>query len=309
MAALLSTALAGLFVSPLHAQTAPPPVSGGFSALFDGAAQFQPAPLSFRAPRTSIKSAAASGSELLQALHDRVSRTHAPVGYSEARRHMFGALDNVTVDGVRGVHAVYSAVFVPGTSGNGGDYREQGDQNGDGYVDAGGMNAEHLWPQSYFKERLPMRADLHHLLPTFMHPNSVRGRLPFGEVAAADADYTNRAGARRDEKLFEPPDRVKGRVARGLLYFFTRYLGYNIIPSNAADIFWNRRIETLLRWNREFPPDAMERRRNDLAEKVQGNRNPFVDDPGLADQIGPEAFRLRQSKRTYTSSALRPRRP
>ncbi|MDD5628471.1 MAG: endonuclease, partial [Elusimicrobia bacterium] len=36
---------------------------------------------------------------------------------------------------------------------------------------------------------------------------------------------------------------------------------------------------------------AYEKRRNDLVEEFQGNRNPFIDDPALADRIGAEAFR------------------
>lgn len=38
------------------------------------------------------------------------------------------------------------------------------------------------------------------------------------------------------------------------------------------------------------PPDANERRRNDLIEQFQGNRNPFIDDPSLADKIGEKVF-------------------
>lgn len=38
-------------------------------------------------------------------------------------------------------------------------------------------------------------------------------------------------------------------------------------------------------WNNIDPVDENERRRNDIVEKEQGNRNPFIDDPGLADLI------------------------
>ena len=45
-----------------------------------------------------------------------------------------------------------------------------------------------------------------------------------------------------------------------------------------------------LEWNRQDPPDAAERRRNDMVEAFQGNRNPYIDNPELADQVGAEVF-------------------
>jgi deoxyribonuclease-1 len=42
---------------------------------------------------------------------------------------------------------------------------------------------------------------------------------------------------------------------------------------------------TLERWNREDPVSDEERRRNDLIERLQGNRNPFIDDPARADAL------------------------
>ncbi|MBI4060172.1 MAG: endonuclease, partial [Elusimicrobia bacterium] len=132
--------------------------------------------------------------------------------------------------------------------------------------------------------------DLHHLMATFVHPNWVRGHLPFGEVRGRP-DYENRAGAKRGDGVFEPPDAVKGRVARGLLYFRARY-GDSRLLGRVWSVFWNRQIELLMDWNRRFPPDAFESRRNDLLEAYQGNRNPFIDDHLLADRVGADAFRV-----------------
>lgn len=42
----------------------------------------------------------------------------------------------------------------------------------------------------------------------------------------------------------------------------------------------------LKKWNEEDPPDAMEKHANDYIEqKVQGNRNPFIDYPQLVDNV------------------------
>ena len=231
-----------------------------------------------------------SGRELFESLHDLSGRGYRENDYDAARRYMFSTADNVTVGGVRGVLEAYSQTFVAGTSGSGGDYPEPGDQNGDGYNDKDGMNAEHVWPQSFFGKRLPMKSDLHHLLPTFIYPNGMRGILPFGEVAGK-GEYSNSAGAKIGQGIFEPPNGVKGRVARAMLYFYLRYHDRNISNGGYGDDFWNKKIELLMRWNRTFPPEESERRRNELVEKFQGNRNPFVDEPALADRVGADVFR------------------
>ena len=41
----------------------------------------------------------------------------------------------------------------------------------------------------------------------------------------------------------------------------------------------------LLEWNRLDPVDEWEMERNNETAKIQGNRNPFIDHPELADII------------------------
>jgi hypothetical protein len=203
---------------------------------------------------------------------------------------MYSIADNQVSHGVRGIVDAYSGIFLTGQSGDGTAYKERGDENGDGFVDHDGVNAEHVWPQSFFNKQSPMRSDLHHLMATLMHPNSIRGHLPFGEVSASHPDYQHNGGAKMGEGVFEPPDITKGRVARAVLYFYTRYYDRDIFSGDSRG-FFKERIEMFLRWNREHPPTEFERRRNDLVEQWQGNRNPFTDDPELADRIGVEGFR------------------
>lgn len=246
-----------------------------------------------RAPLAAPKAVAGtegkSGAALLQALNEITGRGYKVNEYNAASDFMFSQADQVIVNGVRGVIDAYSGIFVPGTGKDGDDYPERGDQNGDGFPDQKGMNVEHTWPQSLFGKALPMRSDLHHLMATFMHPNSVRGSLPFG-VVRGNADYENKAGAKRGNGVFEPPDAVKGRVARGMLYFYARYKDSRTFGRQSQQ-FWNQQIELFLEWNRRFPPDAFEARRNDLVQSFQGNRNPFIDDYTLADRIGKDALR------------------
>lgn len=238
----------------------------------------------------AFRPARVSGRELLGHVQRLAARGQRVRDYDDAKRYMFGVADNIERDGARGIMEAYSQIFVPGSGDHGGDYPERGDQNGDGWVDAAGMNVEHLWPQSFFAKRLPMRSDLHHLLPTFMKPNSVRDDLPFGEVRGR-GEYENSAGAKVGQGVFEPPNAVKGRIARAMFYFYALYHEKNITGADFDDSFWNGKIEMFLRWNRTYPPDAQERARNALVQAFQGNRNPFIDDPSLADRIGVEGFR------------------
>ncbi|TPW19679.1 MAG: hypothetical protein FD126_2446 [Elusimicrobia bacterium] len=233
-----------------------------------------------------------AGPALLAEVRAKTRQGHRGISYEEAKSLLFSKADSVVERGVRGVRDAYSGVFVPGSSDHGGDYEERGDADGDGYHETKGMNVEHLWPQSYFSEKLPMRGDLHHLMATFQHPNGMRGRLPFDEVPDDRVEYHNNAGARMGAGVFEPPDSAKGRVARAMLYFMARYGDQGVLPGNVVSHFWNARIETLMRWNRQFPPTQFEVDRNSVVEKLQGNRNPFVDDPALAERVGVEGFRM-----------------
>ncbi len=42
----------------------------------------------------------------------------------------------------------------------------------------------------------------------------------------------------------------------------------------------------LLDWHRADPVSPEEKRRNDKIEEHQGTRNPFIDNPALADSLG-----------------------
>jgi len=276
-------------------------VPSRFSSVYDGYGR-APAP-AVRAVRSEFPHAeylseteGKTGSELVDVLHEITGRGAEMSSYEKAREYLFSKADNAAVRGVRGVIAAYSQVFVKGRSGDGKNYKENGDESGDGHVDSEGMNIEHLWPQSFFRSRQPMRADLHHMLPVFVYPNSIRSRFPIGEVAEGKVNYRNRAGAKLGGGVFEPPGGAKGRIVRSLLYFFVRYHNRKILPRGRMNRFWNSRIKTYLRWNREFPPTPAEKRRNAKVEAHQGNRNPFVDDPSLADRIGADAFRMGMKK-------------
>ncbi|MDG0815875.1 endonuclease I family protein [Bdellovibrio svalbardensis] len=145
------------------------------------------------------------------------------------------------------------------------------------------LNTEHTWPQSRFTgkfNKMMQKSDLHHLYPTDSEMNSIRGNNEFGEVVKDSKNLkcpVSRTGkpAGGGAEVFEPPVSHRGNVARALFYFSVRY-GLPI---------GERQENTLRKWNKEDPVDEEEVRRNDAILKVQGNRNPFVDYPELADKI------------------------
>lgn len=148
------------------------------------------------------------------------------------------------------------------------------------------INVEHTWPRSRFgtsrgssKFRI-QEADLHHLYPTDSRTNSTRGNYFFSEFPSSDtlADcISSKKGIISETGAygFEPPAEHKGNVARSLFYFAVRY-----------DMRIPEYEEFYLRqWHLFDPVDSEEIQRNDSVEAVQGNRNPFVDEPELTELI------------------------
>ncbi|MEX0330435.1 MAG: endonuclease I family protein [Puniceicoccaceae bacterium] len=162
-------------------------------------------------------------------------------------------------------------------------------------------NREHTWPQSYGADAGPAYSDAHHLFPADPLTNEDRSNFAYDELASGTPlrnapDSIRSSGLR----LVEPRDADKGRIARALLYMDTRYDASNItgdfkLSDDPAS--WDNRmgkLTTLLEWNRQFPPDERERRKNHLIYSgirvensviFQLNRNPFVDYPDLADAV------------------------
>ena len=156
-------------------------------------------------------------------------------------------------------------------------------------------NKEHTVPQSLFNQRLPMRSDIHHVLPTDGKVNGMRSNYPFGRVN--NPSYTSKNGGKVGPNatpgstyggsVFEPINEFKGDIARCLLYFVTRYQSQlsgfssgNILNTsnvNQGLVTWELNI--LLLWHQQDPVSQKEIDRNNSAYSYQKNRNPFIDHP------------------------------
>jgi deoxyribonuclease-1 len=207
--------------------------------------------------------------ELLKLL----STGHKAVGYSPAKKFLFGQLHLKKNDKGYFVEDVYcKKEFTSGV--------------GPGNIpDQNQVNCEHTWPQSKFTGGFPnetQKSDLHHLFPTDSHANSTRGNFDFAEVSANENLGTDCSTSKSGpstvtggKNFFEPPTDHKGNVARALFYFSVRYKIH----------IEDHEEEFLRRWNDLDPVDQEEINRNNAIEKIQGNRNPFIDFPTLASDI------------------------
>lgn len=154
----------------------------------------------------------------------------------------------------------------------------------------GDWNREHVWAKSHgnFGTSIGPGTDIHHLRPTDVQVNSSRGNLDFdnGGSAVKGCD-----GCYKTANSWEPPDRVKGDVARMLFYMATRYeagdrvdLELNELLNNGSNPYHGK-LSILLQWHEQDPVDEFEMNRNNVIEQIQGNRNPFIDHPEWVHSI------------------------
>ena len=160
-----------------------------------------------------------------------------------------------------------------------------------GIPDPDEYNTEHTWPRSKMKDEMGRTlSDLNHLYAAADTANKERANLPFAEVTGRvewSQGGSKRGADKNGWKVFEPRDAHKGDAARALFY-------YAVIHDREIDIdaepdgwgIGTGREATLRRWHKSVDPvDGDDESRNRAIQDVQGNRNPFVDCPGLVEQI------------------------
>lgn len=165
-----------------------------------------------------------------------------------------------------------------------------------------GMNIEHAFANSWWgKIENQAFKDLHHLYPSDGSANIKKSNHPIGVVDGEGA-YDNgmiRVGqsSSRGEIMtaWEPADRYKGDFARTYLYMATCYEDFAelwqgdglkyLLENNTYPVFQEWAYKLLLKWCKEDPVDELERTRNEAVYEIQGNRNPFIDYPELAEYI------------------------
>ncbi|GGI57670.1 fibronectin type III domain-containing protein [Winogradskyella haliclonae] len=181
-------------------------------------------------------------------------------------------------------------LLIYGYNDNDGDFmtdRSRGVNDNGGGI--GLWNREHVYPRSLGNPNLGSTgpgSDAHSLRPADGQMNSSRSNRKFA-AGNGNSGITPQGN-------FYPGDEWKGDVARMMMYMYLRY-GSRCLPSDVAvgnTVAGDANmIDVLLQWNAEDPVNGFEDNRNEVIADIQGNRNPFVDNPAFATQIwgGPQA--------------------
>lgn len=166
-----------------------------------------------------------------------------------------------------------------------------------------GYNVEHVFPMSWVTNGLNcgkrkqcrarseafnrIEADLHNLFPSRSDVNQDRSSYRFGNVKGEPRRYGKRCDFEVSERnrVAEPAPAKRGEVARAMFYMADQYKTDGLV-------LFKKQALLLEKWHRADPPSSEERRRNNVIEKLQGNRNRFIDSPD-------ELHRLIQSGRFF----------
>ena len=184
-------------------------------------------------------------------------------------------------------------------------------------------NREHSIPKSWYGGTTSgPGCDIFHLVPTDGKVNGMRSNYPFGEVSSATYNKQgNKLGSSKSitimngntiagnegatiscsaSKVFEPRDEYKGDFARGYMGALLRWAGEkNFTDGEGSQTFTSTfttgsfgltkyGVALLMKWHRQDPVSKKEIDRNNGIQQTQGNRNPFIDYPYLAEYIWGE---------------------
>ena len=186
------------------------------------------------------------------------------------------------------------------------------------------FNREHSIPKSWYGDtKSGPGCDIFHLVPTDGKVNGMRSNYAFGEVASASYNKQgNKLGSAKSITItggntiagntgasvscsgtvFEPRDEYKGDFARGYFGAMIRWAGdhQTFSDGNGGTMFSKGYTESslygftkygvalLMKWHRQDPVSQKEIDRNNGIQQTQGNRNPFIDYPYLAEYIWGE---------------------
>lgn len=230
-----------------------------------------------------------TGDAICAALHEKI-KGHTSLGYDNL--YSMYQTSDMTAQGY--IWDMYSTC----------DFANPGDKCGSYRKVCDCFNREHSVPASWFKDANPMYCDPFHVVPTDGYVNNQRGNYPLGECADGErlkggslcrlgsSTFTGYTGV---GKVFEVDDQYKGDFARAYFYMVTCYRDKNFTQSGGGSTmftysngkagFTAYTIALMLKWHRQDPVSDKEINRNNAIYARQGNRNPFIDYPCLAEYI------------------------
>lgn len=138
------------------------------------------------------------------------------------------------------------------------------------------FNKEHVWPNS--KGGNQVENDILMPRPTISSENSSRGNSNFVEGMNSSSGGWDPYTAGYDIEC-------RGECARIMLYCVVASSQLSLVASNSGSSTSCGNMNTLIKWHFDYAPSDYEMNRNNGAEYLQGNRNPFVDHPEYVAKI------------------------
>lgn len=213
---------------------------------------------------------------LKEELSDLITTTHtSPTSYSEV-------WDVLKVSDLDPTNSSVVLLIYGYNDGDGDVTNDRTRDKNDNGGSPGEWNREHVYPKSLGAPDLGTSgpgSDPHNLRASDVQMNGNRSNRMY-------ADASGNAGTVGSN--WYPGDEWKGDAARILMYMYLRY-GNRCLPTAVAVGSTNaidpNMVNILLEWNAEDPVSQHERDRNDAIHDAIGNRNPFIDNPHIANHI------------------------
>lgn len=145
------------------------------------------------------------------------------------------------------------------------------------------FNREHVWPDSHGGNKV--ENDIHMPRPTLQTENGSRGNSFYVE------------GMKDQQYGWDPAtesfglESYRGDSARIVFYCVVANSNLSLIDESYHETSRKNndnlmgKLSDLLKWNLKYPVEQREINRNNGAEYLQGNRNPFIDHPEYACKI------------------------
>ena len=251
-----------------------------------------------------------SAKSLFDAVHEVVKVGYSSLGYDG----LWGAYQHTDLRDNGKIWDMYSDC----------SWTYKSDQCGSYSSECDCYNREHSIPKSWYGDtKSGPGCDIFHLVPTDGKVNGMRSNYAFGEVSSASYTFDGaKLGSSKSititngntiagnegtsiscsaSKVFEPRDEYKGDFARGYFGAMIRWAGdhQSFTDGDGGKIFSSSYsagsfgltkygVALLMKWHRQDPVSQKEIDRNNGIQQTQGNRNPFIDYPYLAEFIWGE---------------------
>lgn len=236
------------------------------------------------------------GEALKTALSAIITKGHTKIGY-DGLYNAYKKTDSRPDGKVRDWYS--NATNYTHVTDKAGSYKKEGDC----------YNREHSLPQSWFEgggNADYLKCDIVHVLPTDGYINNQRSNNVLANVNPSRISGQSKNGYSKwgqcgvsgySGTVFEPNDDIKGDMARIYFYVVTRYesnctkwasnatANAVFTSSSSYQPFKDWYYKMLVEWAQNDPVDELEIARNNAVHREQGNRNPFVDYPGLEEYI------------------------